>query len=150
MSLENELLSEESLDRLDSYNRVAPDNSIPNIRKLALAISGWTLGTNNAIENMAIVESLYPVKSLVLEYLADQTTDARRQSILDELAKLETGNPNYIDSLLKQSKPIAAEDLSQYDGSKPIEFFVQVPGTIASPETKSSVSYTHLTLPTKA
>ena len=144
VSLENELLSEESLDRLDSYNRVAPDNSIPNIRKLALAISGWTLGTNNAIENMAIVESLYPVKSLVLEYLADQTTDARRQSILDELAKLETGNPNYIDSLLKQSKPIAAEDLSQYDGSKPIEFFVQVPGTIASPETKSYRCIAHL------
>ena len=143
VSLQNEL-SDNSLSRLDGYTRVADDNSIPNIRKLALAMSGWILGTNNAIENMAIVESLYPVKSLVLEYLADQTTDSRRQVILAELEKLETGNPNYIDSLLKQSKPVAAQDLSQYDGSKPIEFFVQVPGTVANPETKSYRCIAHL------
>ncbi len=143
VSLQNDL-SANSLARLDSYTRVADDNSIPNIRKLALAMSGWMLGTNNAIENMAIVESLYPVKSLVLEYLAEQTTDARRQTILEELASLETGNPNYIDSLLKQSKPVAAEDLSQYDGSKPIEFFIQVPGTVANPAPKSYRCIAHL------
>ena len=143
VSLQNDL-SANSLARLDSYARVADDNSIPNIRKLALAISGWMLGTNNAIENMAIVESLSPVKSLVLEYLADQTTDARRLEILEELANLETGNPSYIDSLLKQSKPIAAQDLSQYDGSKPIEFFINVPGTVANPEPKSYRCIAHL------
>ena len=143
VSLQNDL-TENSLPRLDSYTRVADDNSIPNIRKLALAISGWMLGTNNAIENMAIVESLHPVKSLVLEYLADQTTDSRRQAILTELEKLETGNPRYIDSLLKQSKPVAAEDLSQYDGSQPIEFYVQAPGTIASPEAKRYRCIAHL------
>ena len=143
VSLQNDL-SANSLERLDSYARVADDNSIPNIRKLALAISGWMLGTNNAIENMAIVESLSPVKSLVLEYLADQTTDARRLEILEELANLETGNPSYIDSLLKQSKPIAAQDLSQYDGSKPIEFFINVPGTVANPEPKSYRCIAHL------
>ena len=143
VSLQNDL-SANSLERLDSYARVADDNSIPNIRKLALAISGWMLGTNNATENMAIVESLSPVKSLVLEYLADQTTDARRLEILEELANLETGNPSYIDSLLKQSKPIAAQDLSQYDGSKPIEFFINVPGTVANPEPKSYRCIAHL------
>jgi len=64
-------LSESSLPRLDGYFLKADDNTIPNIRKLSLAISGWLLGSNNAIENMAIAESLYPVKSLTLEYLAD-------------------------------------------------------------------------------
>ena len=53
-------LSESSLPRLDGYFLKADDNTIPNIRKLSLAISGWLLGSNNAIENMAIAESLYP------------------------------------------------------------------------------------------
>ena len=143
VSLQAEL-TENNLPRLAAYTRVADDNSIPNIRKLSLAISSWLLGSSNAIENMAIVESLYPVKNLVLEYLADQTTDSRRQTILAELDKLETGNPSYIDSLLKQSKPVAAQDLSQYDGSAPIEFFVHVPGTVVSPETKSYRCIAHL------
>ena len=107
-------------------------------------MSGWLLSTNNAIENMAIVESLYPVKSLALEYLANDTTADRRQAILQELAELETGNPSYIDSLLKQSLPVAAEDLSEYDGRKPIEFFIKVPGTVASPDIKSYRCIAHL------
>ena len=142
-SLQSEL-SDASIPRLDSYFRVAEDNSIPNIQKLALAMSGWLLGSNNAIENMAIVESLYPVKSLVLEYLSDDVTIQRRNAILDKLATLETGNPRYIDSLLKQSKPVAAEDLSNYDGSKPIEFTVSVPGTIANPGIKTYRCLAHL------
>ena len=137
-------LSDASIPRLDAYFRVADDNSIPEIQKLALAMSGWLLGSNNAIENMAIVESLYPVKRLVLEYVADDVPDTRRASILAELEKLETGNPNYIDSLLKQSKPVAAEDLSNYDGSKPIEFFVKVDGTVVNPGVKSYRCIAHL------
>jgi len=137
-------LSDENLPRLDAYQRVADDNSIPNVQKLALAMSGWLLGSNNAIENMAVVESLFPVKSLALEYLADATSATRRQAILDELLTLETGNPNYIDSLLKNSKPVAAEDLTNYDGSKPISFSVEVPGTIANPGVKTYRCMAHL------
>lgn len=137
-------LSDENLPRLDAYQRFADDNSVPNVQKLALAMSGWLLGSNNAIENMAVVESLFPVKSLALEYLADATSAARRQAILDELLTLETGNPNYIDSLLKNSKPVAAEDLSNYDGSKPISFSVEVPGTIANPGVKTYRCLAHL------
>ncbi len=142
-SLQTEL-TDVSLPRLDGYRLKADDNSIPNVQKLALAMSGWILGSNNAIENMAIVESLFPVKSLVLEYLADTTTETRRTSILAELKNLETGNPNYIDSLLQQSKPVAAEDLSKYDGSIPIEFFIKVPGTIANPGFKTHRCIAHL------
>jgi len=137
-------LTDANIPRLDAYFRVANDNSIPNIQKLSLAISGWMLGSNNAIENMAIVESLYPVKTLVLEYLADDVSDSRKEAILDELGKLETGNPSYIDSVLKQSKPVAAQDLTNYDGRKPIEFFIKVPGTIANPGIKSYRCIAHL------
>ena len=137
-------LSEASLPRLDGYFLKADDNTIPNIRKLSLAISGWLLGSNNAIENMAIAESLYPVKSLALEYLADDVTAERKKAILAELEKLEAGQPAYIDSLLKQSKPVAGEDLSQYNGRKPIEFTVSVPGTIANPGTQTYRCLAHL------
>ena len=46
--------------------------------------------------------------------------------------------------MLKQSKPVAAEDLSEYDGRKPIEFFINVPGTIANPGIKSYRCIAHL------
>ncbi|MDB2687170.1 hypothetical protein N9Y42_08140 [Mariniblastus sp.] len=137
-------LSDANLPRLDAYDNLKDDNSIPNVRKLALAMSGWLLSTNNATENMAVVESLYPVKSLVLEYLADDVSEIRREAILAELAELETGNPKYIDSLLRNSKPVAAEDLTNYDGSKPIEFFIKVPGTVASPAIRSYRCIAHL------
>ena len=126
-------LSAANTNRLDAYLRVADDSSMPNGQKLALAISGWLLGSNNATENMATVESLFEVKTLVLEYL-QQTTDAsRRQEILTKLDSMETGIPQFIDPLLKQCKPIEQQDLTNYNGSKPIEFFVEIPGPPANP-----------------
>ena len=142
-SLEVEL-SDANLRRLDGFVRLKNDDSIPQVQKLAVAMSGWLLGTNNETENMAVAESLYPVKSLVLEFLADDVSNARRKAILEELSKLETGNPNYIDPLLRLVSPVAAEDLSDYDGRKPIAFSIKVPGTVANPGVKSYPCIAHL------
>jgi pimeloyl-ACP methyl ester carboxylesterase len=140
----NTELSQANINRLDAYLRVAKDASMPTGQKLALAISGWLLGSNNATENLATVESLYQVKPLVLEYLATATTPARRKEILAQLEPLEAAIPQYIDPMLKQSKPVAQQDLSNYDGSQPIEFFVEIPGPPSRPGIRRYQCLAHL------
>lgn len=137
-------LSQANINRLDAYLRVAKDASMPNGQKLALAISGWLVGSNNATENMATVESLYDVNPLVMEYLATGTSPARRKELLAQLELLETAIPQYIDPMLKQSKPVDQQDLSNYDGSEPIEFFVELPGPPSRPGIRKYRCLAHL------
>ena len=141
----NNELTVANVDRLDAFLRVVEDDSTPKMQKLSLAISGWLLGSNNAVENFALALSLYPAKKLALEYLARDTSADRRATILAELESFEsTGLPNYIDPILKLSKPIDAPDLSTYDGSKPIEFFIEVPGPPVRPEVQRFRCLAHL------
>jgi len=133
---QNELeteLNEFNLTRLDSYQRLAGDDAMKIDRKIALAISGWLLGSNNAIDNLAIVQSLYPVRDIVMEYL---TTDIqpRRARLLNELENYEGGDPQYLADLIENMKPPRGPDVSEHTGQQPIEFYVEIPGTKANPE----------------
>ena len=122
-------------NRLAAYIRLADDISMPAQQKLALAISGWLLGSNNAIENLAVVQSMFVVRDLVSEYLDEATTAQRRTSILRELAILESGTPAILDPMIQQMKPIeTAATVDSYTGESAIEFTVEVPGTAANPE----------------
>ncbi|MEL7500252.1 MAG: hypothetical protein AAFN77_21835 [Planctomycetota bacterium] len=131
--LETEL-SYDNLSRLDAYLLTAEDAGTPDKQNLAKAISGWLLGSNNATANLAVVESMFPARDLALEYLQTETSDLRRQQILAELKELEAGSPKYLDALLKNAKPVEAADLDNYDASEPIEFFVEMPGTVKKPD----------------
>jgi len=122
-------------NRLAAYIRLANDVSMPAQQKLALAISGWILGSNNAIENLAVVQSMFDVRDLVREYLAETTTPQRRTAILKELASKESGTPAILDAMIQQMKPIEPTDaVDNYTGETAIEFQVEVPGTAANPE----------------
>ena len=122
-------------NRLAAYIRLANDISMPAQQKLALAISGWLLGSNNAIENLAVVQSMFVVRDFVREYLDEATTAQRRTSILKELANLESGTPKILDAMIQQMKPIeTAANVESYTGESAIEFTVEVPGTAANPE----------------
>lgn len=122
-------------NRLAAYIRLANDISMPAQQKLALAISGWLLGSNNAIENLAVVQSMFVVRDFVREYLDEATTAQRRTSILKELAILESGTPKILDAMIQQMKPIeTAANVESYTGESAIEFTVEVPGTAANPE----------------
>lgn len=120
-------LSIENIARLDAYLQ-KDDDVTPGSNKIALAISGWLLGSNRATANLATVSSMYTTRDLVMEYLQLETTPERREEIL-RLMPGETGTAFYIDAMLRQAKPVAAENLENYDASEPIEFFVEIPGT---------------------
>ncbi len=143
---QNELetdLNANNLTRLASYQRFIGDDTTKIDRKLALAISGWLLGSTNAIDNLAIVQSLYPVRDIVQEYLASNDP-GRRSVLLGELENYEGGAPQYLAELLDNMKPPLAPDLESYTGEKPLEFFVEVPGTKENPEPHKFQCLAHL------
>jgi pimeloyl-ACP methyl ester carboxylesterase len=130
--LETEL-NFENVARLDSFLTLAEDQATPASNKVSLAISGWLLGTNAAIPNLAITSELFQVRKLIREYLQDETTAARRQQIIQQLEEFESGTPETVNAILKQMKPIQPMDLSGYNGKEPLEFFVTLDGTESSP-----------------
>lgn len=121
-------LSISNLNRLDSYRRVLTDKDQTDEQLAALAISGWLLGSNNAIDNFAVVQSMFPVRDLIKEYLAP-APKGRRVSILKELEKYEGGEPEYLAMILRNMTPPQSPDLKEYSGEKPLEFEVTVRGT---------------------
>ena len=99
---QNELETElnvSNLSRLDSYLRLANDPSIKVDRKIAIAISGWLTGSLNAIDNLAVVESMYPVRDIAMEYLS-ATDENRRTELLGELQDYEAGAPEFLSKRL--------------------------------------------------
>ena len=51
-----------TLDRLADYLRLADDKSLPDEQKVALAVSGWLLGSGSGTENLAVAASLWQVR----------------------------------------------------------------------------------------
>ena len=136
-------LDDSNILRLDSFERLFQDVTQTDQQSIALAISGWILGSNNAVDNWAIAQSLFEVRDLVREYLLSDET-GRRQSILKQLEKLESGDPTYIASLMAQMKPIKDDLIGEYNGRKPLKFEVKVEGTKAKPDSTSYRCLVHL------
>jgi predicted esterase len=123
--LETEL-NIQNVPRLDAFLRLADDPTTPAQQKLALIISGWLLGSNQAIENLAVAQELFSVRDLVRNYLQTRQP-AERDQVIEQLKKFESGNPQQLTAMIQQMKPALAPDLSQYNGSEPMEFEVEIP-----------------------
>ena len=135
-----------NMDRLASYKLklLAPDATQTEEQKMALAITGWVLGSNNAIDNMGVAQSLFTVRDLVYEYLKP-ASPGRRVEILKELEDFEAGEPKYLANIINNMLPPQAPDLSNYTGAEPLEFEVSFPGTAAqNREMQTFKYYVHL------
>jgi pimeloyl-ACP methyl ester carboxylesterase len=136
-------LNASNIARLDSFERLANDASVTDQQSVALAISGWILGSSNAIDNWAIAQSLLQVRDLVREYLLSNQA-AQREKILSQLEQFESSDPSFIASLIAQMKPLKHELIGDYDGRQPIEFSVSVEGTKADPQPRRYRCLAHL------
>lgn len=113
--------------RLDAWKLRSVDPQFNLQQRVALAISGWILGSNDATDNYAVSRSLIDVRRLVREYLGG--ADAiRRAAILEELAAMEGSEPELLSRVIRQLGPVQPVDLSAYSGAEPIRFTVQIPG----------------------
>ncbi|MFO0262193.1 MAG: hypothetical protein ACK53V_11245, partial [Planctomycetota bacterium] len=115
---------------LAAFVRLSDDATIGAEQKVALALSGWLLGTNSVVENFAVAASLWPVRKLAREYLT--TADAiRRDAILSELGELEGADPKYLAPLLSQMLPPEQPLLVGYTGKEPIRLSFKLPRSAA-------------------
>ncbi len=97
-------LSHNTVARLADFQRLRTDEATPNENKVALAISGWTLGTGAGLDNFAVTKSILRVRNMVREYL-NGADPGRRQQILTMLRSEEGAQPPLLDRLLETMKP---------------------------------------------
>ena len=138
-------LNSHTLVRLGAYLRVADDaESAPSEKlapgeKLALAVSGWLLGADDATDNLPVALSLVEVRGMVREYLREDSK-SRRDELLTRIRSQEGGVPRLVARLLAHMKPplelpepVAGVegyyeiDLPARDRLPPVRYLVQLP-----------------------
>ncbi len=120
-----------TFDRLADYLRFVGDEKMPAEQQVALAISGWLLGSGAGIENLTVVASLCEVRKLVLRYL-NTAAPLERDQILLELQSLEGSAPNFLAKVIAHLKP--AVDTPVDEDAPPGFYELKVPSLPESPE----------------
>lgn len=93
-----------TLDRMATYQRLASDASLAGQQKLALAFSGWLLGSESADPNLMIALSLIQVRALVYQYL-NEPVKLERDKLIEQFGGLEGATVATISKLIAHMKP---------------------------------------------
>lgn len=93
-----------TLDRMADFVRFADDDKHTSEQKLALAISGWLLGSGNAEDNLTLALSLVKVREQIRIYLRSKI-QAERDGALASFTSLEGSTADYISKIIAHMKP---------------------------------------------
>ncbi|REJ65215.1 MAG: peptidase [Planctomycetota bacterium] len=93
-----------NINRLATYTRLASDPTQSDVEKLALAASGWLVGADEAVPNVAISTSLFEVRNRIRDYLLQDVKPERRE-ILKKIRSEEAGSPRLVAALLAHMTP---------------------------------------------
>jgi len=129
----------DTLGRLAAYGQLVDDPKLLPQEKLALAVSGWLVGTDDATVNLAVALSMVETRELLRQYLREPLA-LRRDVTLEQLRAQEASSPRLVAKLLAQMKPPlespepSASEPGFYRLSVPaadhgpeIDYFVQLP-----------------------
>ncbi len=122
-------LSLSTLDRMAPFRRLADDATLLPEQKLALAISGWLLGANDAVDNVQVALSLVGTRKLVLAYL-NEPVKINRDAMLQGLTSQSSAAPEYVALILSHMKP-PIETAPQQD---PSSFAITIHGIENEPD----------------
>ncbi|MCH7988312.1 MAG: hypothetical protein IID46_04080 [Planctomycetes bacterium] len=87
-SLVSRELDYETLERLEAFLQFADDETLSAKEKLAMAYSGWILGSGNAVTNLETTVRLWEARFMVREYL--RTDDPfKQQDLMRKLREME-------------------------------------------------------------
>lgn len=132
-------LSYATLDRTAAYTRLADDETLSAEQKVALAISGWLLGSDDAVENFAVASSLMQVRDLVLAYLRESEA-AKRAALVTQIRELEGGVPERVAQILRRMKPPMETPVDAEGAPGCARIAVEMPAP-------SGLAYYHVQLP---
>ncbi len=116
-------LNMNTLNRMSSFRQHSDDESLLPDERVALAVSGWLIGSNSATENLAVAMSLYEVREMIREYV--NTVDAMgRSQIFDRLRSQEGAAVTYAAKIIAMMKPTL--DTPPTDAEKPGYYDLEV------------------------
>lgn len=97
-------LSDASADRLTAFRQLAGGGSLSPDGLAAIAVSGWLLGSNNAVESLPTALTLVRVRDDVRRYLTEQDAEAR-ESILISIKESSAADVPSVAQLLARMEP---------------------------------------------
>jgi hypothetical protein len=119
----SEGVNEDTIQRLASFERLADDASLTGEQKVALAISGWLVGANQATDNFQLAVTLAHVRDLVLQFLREPGVE-RRIPLATELLDTEAASVERVAQILKLMKPPLAVPKDAERGPRMFELTV--------------------------
>lgn len=99
-----EEVNEDAIERLASFERLGDDAALTAEQKVALAVSGWLVGANQATDNFQIAVSLANVHDMLREYLREPLAENRLRLATD-LHDMEGATIERVAQILKLMKP---------------------------------------------
>ncbi|MGY8768458.1 MAG: carboxylesterase family protein [Pirellulales bacterium] len=123
----NAELNSNTMNRLAPYLRLSDDPTLASEQKLSLAISGWILGSNDAVENLAISLSVRDVRDLVAEYISNRV-EVDRTGILKKLEGMDGGSPEYLAKIIANMKPPLWDEAPEKQSDIPGYALIRAPG----------------------
>jgi predicted esterase len=104
-SVVDDQLSIEALDRLQAFFTLMDDATLKPAEKLALAYSGWAVGSASAVTDLNFAVRLWQAQHAILEYLrADNPQD--RKEHLAQIAGLDGVSPEMVLKLIRCLPPV--------------------------------------------
>ena len=105
--IRKELIAELNIDtlgRTSAFRQSVGDAGLSAEEKLSFAVSGWLLGSNEAVEKLSVALSLYRVRGLVRKYL-NEPIKMNRDRILGSMKSEEGAVPELVAPMLSHMKP---------------------------------------------
>lgn len=124
-------LSINTLARMAAFREHAEDDELQPEQRLALAISGWLIGSDAAVLNLPVALSLYRVRALVREFLNEPVL-IHRQHIMAKLGSEEGASPTLVAAILRHMKP-PGEVPEALSAKTPGLYMLEVPGLPGDP-----------------
>ncbi|MCA9039919.1 MAG: hypothetical protein KDA65_06165 [Planctomycetaceae bacterium] len=107
LNLIRRLVSEEmsmaSLARLNSFFELQSDAKLTAEQKLALAYSGWLLGSENAVDDLQLTLNLWEARYLIYDYLRASEHSAE---LVTQIKAIESINAERLTLLLQHLPPV--------------------------------------------
>lgn len=128
-----------TLDRMTAFEQSIDDQNTPSEEKLALAFSGWLMGSNQSLRKLTVATSLFSTRNKVHDYL-EESQKVTRDEIQDSLQSEEGATVEYVTYLLANMLPTRQTPAQEgktpgfyelsidgADGEPGITYYVQLP-----------------------
>lgn len=117
-------LNANTLGRFAAFEQAELDQSLDDIQRLAVGLSGWIVGNVGADNRLELAVSLWHVRQLTRRYLLE-TRPPQRRELWEQIRSEEAASPRQISLILQTMKPpkspprSARETPSQYELTVP-------------------------------